>query len=94
MVNKCLKITLGSGVPGAFLRSFVLKHARQLGLEGVAQAIAGEGSVRIIVCGDKDKVEDFLDALHKGTANFVPDDIEVEPFLKDKDYRGVFRVIE
>lgn len=94
MVKKCLKIALDNGVPSTFIRSFVQVHARRLGLEGVAQTIVDEGLVRIVVCGHKDNVEEFLDVLHKGTPSYSPEQIEVEPFLKDKDYRGVFRIIE
>ena len=90
-MNKCLKITLGEDVPEAFLRTFVQKHARSLELEGTAQVVEGEGV--IIVCGRKEEIDTLLDVLHKGTSSYRPEFIEVEPFLRDKDYRGVFRVI-
>lgn len=93
-MKKCLKITLSDEMPSTFLRSFVLKHARALELEGMAQTVAEANQVRIMVCGPKDKIEDFLDLLHKGTSKYIPDDVEVEPFVKVKDYRGVFRIIE
>jgi len=93
-MNKCLRITLGKTVPEGFLRSFVQRHARKLDLEGAAQVTATDGEVRIDVCGPKDALESFLDLLHKGTAAYRPKEITVEPFLKEKDYRGVFRVIE
>ena len=91
-MNKCLRITLEGEVPEGFLRSFIQKHARELELEGTAQVI--DGSVRVVVCGTVERVDDFLDVLHKGSSAYRPQDVEVEPFLKDKDYRGVFRVIE
>ena len=91
-MKKCLKITVGDNVPEGFLRLFVQKHARMLDLEGTAQLF--DGKARIIVFGSVDQVDEFLDVLHKGMTTYRPEDIEVEPFRKDKDYRGVFRVIE
>ncbi len=93
-MNKCLRITFGGDVPESFLTSFIQKHARKLNLEGMAQQIDSEGLVRVVVCGDRNDIDAFLDLLHKGAASFSPENLEVEPFLKDKDYRGAFRVIE
>lgn len=93
-MNKCLKITFSASVPEGFLHDFIQTHAKKLNLEGVVQVIAGEKKVRVVVCGDKDVVDQFVDLLHKGTGKTLLDQIEIEPFLKDKDYRGVFRVIE
>ena len=91
-MNKCLRITFSADFPEGFLQSFVQKNARKLDLEGMAQ-VSGD-MVRVIACGDKDKVDEFLDLIYKGTSKYIPEYVEVEPFLKDKDYRGVFRIIE
>lgn len=91
-MNKCLRITVFGECPVDLLTSFIQKNARAFDLEGTA-SLTDNGHVLIIVCGDKDKVESFLDVLHKGTSEWKPEDVEVEPFLKDKDYRGVFRII-
>ena len=91
-MNKCLRITFSADFPEGFLQSFVQKHARKLDLEGVAQVM--DNMVRVVACGDKDKVDEFLDMIYKGSSNYTPDNIEVEAFLKDKDYRGVFRIVE
>ena len=93
-MNKCLKITFSASMPEGFLHDFIQKHAKKLNLEGVVQLIIAEKKVRVIVCGDKDVVDKFVDLLHKGIGKTLLDPIEIEPFLKDKDYRGVFRVIE
>ena len=53
-----------------------------------------QGKVKIVACGIKDKMDTFIDILHQGSTASRPEDIEVEPFLKEKEYRGVFRVIE
>jgi acylphosphatase len=93
-MHKCLKITFSGSIPEGFLYDFVQKEAKKFKLEGMVQVLASENRIKIIVCGDKDSVDDFVDLLHHGTGKIVPEDIQIEPFLKDRDYRGVFRVIE
>ena len=93
-MNKCLKISFGADIPDGFLRDFVQKHARTFDLEGTARVFSTQEIIIIVVCGHKDAVDDFLDILHKGSKEVFLEDIEIEPFLKDRDYRGVFRVIE
>lgn len=93
-MNKCLRINVLADFPDNFLQGFVQKNARKYDLEGSAQVVEAGRNIVIIICGDSDKMDAFLDDLHKGTAQCVPDSIEIEPFLKEKDYRGVFRIIE
>jgi len=94
-VNKCLKITFRGDLPKSFLKSVVQKHAQKLSLEGTVQRVQADGFVtRVIACGSKDAIDDFLDLLYRGATDMELSDVEVEPFLKDRDYRGVFRVIE
>ena len=93
-MKKCLKVVFTSTYPAGFLRSFVQKQARDLDLEGTAQVLSTEEKTVVLVCGPKDDVDTFVDALHEGTAKTKLEAIEVEPFIKVKDYRGIFRVIE
>jgi len=88
-----MRITFIAGGGKDNLHSFVRRYARQFSLEGVVQPLT-DNKVRIIVCGPRDKVEDFIDTLYSGITQKKLDDLRVEPFMKDRDYRGVFRVIE
>ncbi len=92
-MNQCLLITFISKNKTEVLSEFVQKHAQKYSLEGMIQPLESI-HVKIIACGKRDDVEKFLDALHKSAAEKELEDIEVEPFLKDRDYRGVFRCIE
>jgi len=92
-MNQCLQITACVGLLKGFLHNFVQKKASQLKLEGVAQLI-GDDKVKIVVCGVKDNIDIFVDALHSGSSKFKLDEIQLESFLMKKNYRGVFRVIE
>jgi len=94
-MKKCLKIILEvQNIPKDFLKKSIQKKASTLKVEGTAQLLADSTLLRIIACGKKDDVDAFLDILHKEIAMLEVDDMQVEPFLKEKDYRGVFRVIE
>lgn len=93
-MNKCLKIMLTAEYAQGSLGSILQKHAQKLRLEGVAQVVGPENKVNIIVCGSIEGVDEFLDLLHKDTSKWKLIDIEVEPFLTEKRYRGVFRIIE
>jgi acylphosphatase len=72
----------------------IQQRARDLKLEGTAQMLVATSEVRIIVCGESDDVESFLDALHGGFGKWFSEKIDTEPFLSDRDYRGIFRIIE
>lgn len=90
---KCIKITFSAELPNGFLQKSIQKNARKLEIEGVAQLLM-DNFVKIVVCGSIEQVDTFLDLVYKEIAAIQLDELQVEPFLKDKDYRGVFRVIE
>lgn len=92
-MKKCLKITLMSSMPGGGFRDSVQSSARKLNLEGTVQFIE-PNEIVIIACGSKDNIDVFLDNLHQGFGVDVPEEVQVEPFLKEKDYRGIFRILE
>ena len=88
-MNKCLKITITVERMEGFLHTVIQRNARAYGLEGMVKPLS-TSRISIIVCGKKDSVDTFVDELQKEQIS----DVEIEPFVKDKDYRGVFRVIE
>ena len=92
-MNKCLKITLTIDPVEGFLQDVIQQNARKYKLEGIVQTLS-QDKVKIIVCGDKEQVDYFVDTIHKETDQSAIKDIEIEPYSKDRDYRGVFRVIE
>jgi acylphosphatase len=94
-MNKCLKITFFGNLPDDFLTDVVQRYAKKLQIEGVAQHDLVHGrSIKVIACGAKDDVDMFLDSLYKDAAESELEGVEAEPFIKDRSYRGVFRIIE
>lgn len=92
-MNKCMNITIEAKFPEGYLQTKIVKYARDNHLEGVGQK-SGESSVKILICGTVEALDNFLDLLHKDLAQLELQSFDVVPFLKDRDYRGVFRVIE
>lgn len=92
-MNQCMRITCMTAANRHDLHEFVQKYAGQFGLEGLVQPLTDQ-AVRVVVCGSHDAIEDFMDILHHGIIEQMLQRFEIEPFLKDRDYRGVFRVIE
>jgi acylphosphatase len=90
-MNQCLKIVV-RGDDSSQVTEFIQRYAKKYGLEGLVQMTSGQ--MHIVACGPKDNLEHFLDALHHGDKTIKLSNIAIEPFLKSKDYRGVFRIIE
>ena len=91
-MNQCLLITLTIGSVNGFLEDFIKKQTHALRLEGVAHLISNN-NVRIIVCGENSSIDKFIDQLYEKTGKYDLGDISVESFFKERDYRGVFRVV-
>jgi acylphosphatase len=92
-MNKCLRITLQIKIEEGTLQNYIQKNAKKFNIEGIAQAVDKE-TIKIIACGESENIDKFVDSIYAGYKDAKPTIIEVEPFLKDKDYRGVFRLIE
>ena len=92
-MSQCLRITCIVGRARELLYSIVEQQAERLDLEGVILP-CDDTSIRVVACGSKEKIEAFLDALYQSAADNKLSALEVEPFLKDRDYRGIFRVVE
>lgn len=92
-MKKCLKIVFTLEAPSDLIQE-IQKKASKLEVEGSISFLAPQKEVKIIACGLKEQVDKFVDLLHKETALEGIADINIEPFVKTKDYRGAFRVIE
>lgn len=92
-MKKCLKIAFGTSSPGQLIAD-IQKKGTKLGVEGTIQFVPADKEMRIVVCGLKEQVDQFVDLIHKDIAQAGINDINIEPFVKVKDYRGAFRIIE
>ncbi len=92
-MKKCLKIVFATASPDSFIQE-IQKKGSKLGVEGTIQYILAEKELKIVVCGLKDQVDQFVDSLHTEVTRAGIINLSIEPFVKTKDYRGAFRVIE
>jgi acylphosphatase len=91
-MNQCVKITLGVKASEELLKNLVQKSAERLSIEGVG-SVENAHTIKIVAHGSNHSIDTFIDELYAGYKGARPTVIEVEPFAKEKDYRGVFRVI-
>jgi len=81
-----------SGTHISVLQTFIKDQAAHFLVEGSLQIFSPQ-NIRVVVCGQKDSIDLFVDALFK-TVHKNCDNVHLEPFLKNRDYRGKFRIIE
>lgn len=91
-MDQCLMISITAGLAKKFLESFVKKYANDFSLEGSAR-IVDDNMVKIVVCADSQSLDGFIDMIYKNFDKYKIEDISVESFFREKDYRGIFRVI-
>lgn len=92
-MHKCVRIIISIPKTKGFLHTVVQQYARQFGIEGVAQ-VQVPHTIKIVVAGTKEAIDNFIDILHRESLAHDISTIEVEPFVKDRDFRGIFRIIE
>ncbi len=91
-MSQCFRIVVEIEGDKECVDRYIQQQAKKLHIEGMMQPLTTT-SFRIVVCGVKNAIESFLDELHSNYCGGGVKNVECEPFLKDKDYRGVFRII-
>jgi hypothetical protein len=97
-MRKCVKIILTDFGDLDVLYTLLKKKLSFDDLEGYAEPFSDE-ELHIVLYGPKKEVDNFVGSIEeivlKANAH-TKDEIGffVEPFLKDEDYRGVFRFIK
>ena len=92
-MKKCVKVVFSAKIPETFLYNPVKESACSLNVEGTVQVITSEQKVYLFAFGNKEEVNEFLDMLYTALIKIGIEDIEIEPVVNKKDYRGIFRVI-
>lgn len=93
-MKKCVKILFPAVLSDSFLHGSVKEAAIKFTIEGSARVLFAEKKIELLLCGKKDNIDNFIDLLHRELLKVNVHEIEVEPFIKVKDYRGIFRVID
>lgn len=91
-MRKCIKIIVYGKVKNEAYQTFIQKQALVIGVEGTIKNNDDE-SVIIHACGTTENLDTLIDYVYKGASGSHVDDVHIEPFINEKDFRGVFRVI-
>jgi len=91
-MKRCSRIVVKGNVQNDLYRAFVQTQASKLAIEGTVQS-SKDGSVIINACGNTEKFDDFIDALYQGPPKTSIEEIQEEPLVQKRNFRGVFRII-
>lgn len=92
-MQKCIRLTVRSDqqfLPE--LRVLIERFAKDYEVEGALYVKPDQ--LTVVVAGEKHAVDEFLDQVYRDMQADLRVSFEIEAALKDRDYRGVFRVIE
>lgn len=92
-MKRCVKIFFDVDEAQKILETFIAKQSHACKLEGVGQQIK-KGSVQLFVCGQEERVDDFIDALYVGSDKVHIKNIMIETCTTERSFRGVFRIVE
>lgn len=82
-MSQTLKIKISGRVQGVMFRDFTRRNANNLGFKGFVQN-KDDGSVQVVVTGEEDKLEIFLELLKKGSVFSKVTNVEFEPFISSE----------
>ena len=97
-MRKCVKMVVTDYQDIEAFYKAIKKYANINAIEGVAEPVSEE-ELQIIVYGPKEDVDDFVCAVEDAVSIFAATSNQgsgfmVEPFIKEEDYRGIFRFIK
>jgi acylphosphatase len=90
-MRKCLIIKVTGNVQTEAYKTAIQKSAQALNIEGTIQN--QENGVLVYACGLSDNLDKFTDTFYSATDKSKIKDITTEPFVSEKGYRNVFRII-
>ncbi len=91
-MKQCIKIIVTGQVQSSAYKEAIQKQAQKLHIEGTLQNHE-EVDLLIFACGQSDGLDELIDEIYKGTSDIKIRDVIIEPFINEKNYRGVFRII-
>lgn len=92
-MKQCIKIVITGKVQSTSYKEVIQKQAMKLHIEGTLQNYE-DGDLLIFACGQSGDLDELIDHIYKGTSDIKIRDVIIEPLINEKNYRGVFRIIE
>lgn len=91
-MSRCLKVLIKINDWRPEFSHDIQRQAQKTKVEGQIQLINPQ-QLKLIVCGKNDQLDEFIDYIFD---LFISSGVSIEalePFLKERDYRGIFRII-
>ncbi len=92
-MKQCMQIVISIKKQHAAFEEHMKAMAQECHIEGVMQFLS-KTSLKVIACGTKEYIEQFIDGLHQKKIVDLFGDLAIEPIFTEKDFRGVFRIIQ
>lgn len=84
-MNECLQIIVSGRVQGVYFRAFAQKQAQRLGLTGYVRN-QPDGTVEIVACGEKNRVEQLVRWCHKGPIMAQVSKVKTRELIEEPGY--------
>lgn len=94
LINSCMKqlhIRIHGRVQGVFFRDFACKRADMYGVCGIAKNMP-DGSLDIIVQGDDEAVDEFLQDMREGPAGAKVEKIDIDDMDVEDEFDDFQRI--
>jgi len=90
---KCVKLQVicSKNYPQELI-PFVEQAAKKSAIEG-SLVVKAPQLIEILAAGTKQSVDAFIEQVESSVGQYSDVELEIEPAFKERDYRGVFRVI-
>ncbi|MDF2177576.1 acylphosphatase [Aliiglaciecola sp. CAU 1673] len=83
MAKQCIKVRVKGKVQGVFFRKSTQQQAQALGISGYAKNLS-DGSVEVLACGARDRLDSLLQFLKEGPPNAEVTQLAVEELFQEE----------
>ena len=91
-MRKGVKIFITGKFNHKIFDEFVLKLASQLGIQGSLQ-VFDNNTLVVYAIGEMENIEFLIDDIYGEASGASIEELSVKPLDEDRDFRGIFRVI-
>jgi acylphosphatase len=91
-MRKGVKISIRGTFDHNIFDEFILQRASKLGIQGSLQ-VFDNNNLLVYAVGETESVEFLIDDIYGDASGANVEELNVKPLDEDKDFRGIFRVI-
>ena len=91
-MRKGVKITISGKINHKLFDPFILERTSKLGIQGSLQ-VFDNNKLILYAVGDTENIEFLIDDIYGDTSSANIEELTVKPLEEEKDFRGIFRII-